>query len=51
MSDYVLMDAFGAGQGVTLRRDEVVRLTRGAFLERVIELRGISFAAKPQRGL
>jgi hypothetical protein len=38
MSDYLLMDAFGAEQGVTLRRDEVVRLTRGAVLEGVTEL-------------
>ncbi len=51
MSEYVLIDAFGAEQGVTLRRDEVVRLTRGAFLEGVTELREISCAAVPLRGL
>lgn len=42
MSEYVLMDAFEAEQGVTLRREEVVRLMRKAFLEGLTELREIA---------
>jgi HAD superfamily hydrolase (TIGR01509 family) len=42
MSEYVLMDAFEAEHGVTLRRDEVVRLMRAAFLAGLDELREIA---------
>jgi beta-phosphoglucomutase-like phosphatase (HAD superfamily) len=41
MSEYVLMDAFEAEQGVTLRRSEVVSLMREAFLEALTDLREI----------
>ena len=41
LSEHVLMDAFEAEQGVTLRRDEVIRLMRQAFLDGLAELREI----------
>ena len=53
MSEYVLMDAFEAEQGVTLRRDEVVRRMREAFLEGLAGLReieAITAIARQHRG-
>jgi beta-phosphoglucomutase-like phosphatase (HAD superfamily) len=41
MSEYVLMDAFEAEQGVTLKRDEVVGLMREGSLKGLTELREI----------
>ena len=45
MSEYVLMDAFEAYAGVTLKRDEVVRLMRAAFLDELHALREIEAVA------
>ena len=45
MSEYVLMEAFEAYAGVTLRRDEVVRLMRAAFLDEIHALREIEAVA------
>lgn len=45
MSEHVLMDAFEAYAGLTLRRDEVVRLMRAAFLDELHALREIGAVA------
>lgn len=45
MSEHVLMDAFEAYAGLTLRRDEVIRLMRAAFLDELHALREIGAVA------
>jgi hypothetical protein len=45
MSEYVLMDAFEAEYGATLRRDEIVGLMREAFVEGLNELGEIDAVA------